>query len=71
MTVLSSVLLGKSTAAIVTLSNWDWFKDWKDKGVKKRGDDYTEIKVLPTQLIPTKNKFEKKMTKSIRDFELS
>ena len=39
--------LGKSTAAIVTLSNWDWFKDWKDKGVKKRGDDYTEIKVLP------------------------
>jgi len=35
---------GKSTAAIVTLSNWDWFKDWKDKGVKKRGDDYTEIK---------------------------
>jgi len=35
---------GKSTAAIVTLANWNWFKDWKDKGVKKRGDDYTEIK---------------------------
>eukprot|EP00088_Acartia_fossae_P016828 TRINITY_DN1947_c1_g1_i1.p1 TRINITY_DN1947_c1_g1~~TRINITY_DN1947_c1_g1_i1.p1 ORF type:complete len:627 (+),score=164.25 TRINITY_DN1947_c1_g1_i1:50-1930(+) len=35
---------GKSTAAIVTLANWDWFKAWKDKGVKKRGDEYDELK---------------------------
>jgi len=35
---------GKSTCAIVTLANWDWFKAWKDKNVKKRGDEYTEIK---------------------------
>jgi len=35
---------GKSTCAIVTLANWDWFKQWQDKSVKKRGDDYEEIK---------------------------
>ena len=45
LTIYLSIYLGKSTAAIVTLANWNWFKDWKDKGVKKRGDDYTEIKV--------------------------
>jgi len=35
---------GKSTATIVTLANWDWFKQWQDKSVKKRGDEYTELK---------------------------
>eukprot|EP00091_Calanus_sinicus_P023473 TRINITY_DN7945_c0_g1_i2.p1 TRINITY_DN7945_c0_g1~~TRINITY_DN7945_c0_g1_i2.p1 ORF type:complete len:294 (-),score=98.38 TRINITY_DN7945_c0_g1_i2:67-948(-) len=35
---------GKTTCAIVTLANWDWFKSWEDKQVKKRGDDYDEIK---------------------------
>ncbi|XP_023348959.1 putative all-trans-retinol 13,14-reductase isoform X2 [Eurytemora carolleeae] len=34
----------KSTLALVTLANWEWFKDWKDKGVKKRGDAYKELK---------------------------
>jgi len=35
---------GKSTVAIVTLANWEWFKQWQDRPVKRRGDDYTEIK---------------------------
>jgi all-trans-retinol 13,14-reductase len=34
----------KSTCALVTLSNWDWFKKWNDAPLKKRGDDYDEIK---------------------------
>ena len=34
----------KATCAIVTLGNWDWFKDFKDRPVKKRGDDYEEVK---------------------------
>jgi len=35
---------GKSTCAIVTLASWEWFKQWEDKPVKKRGDEYDEIK---------------------------
>jgi len=35
---------GKSTLAIVTLANWEWFKQWEDKTVKRRGDDYDELK---------------------------
>jgi len=35
---------GKTTCAIVTLANWDWFKQWEEKQVKKRGDDYDEVK---------------------------
>jgi len=36
---------GKSTCAIVTLCNWDWFKKWeKDGTLRARGDDYTELK---------------------------
>merc|ERR1712226_1088331 len=34
----------KATCAIVTLANWDWFKQWEGKQVKKRGDSYEEIK---------------------------
>ena len=38
---------GKSTCAIVTLCNWDWFKKWeKDGTLRARGDDYTELKVI-------------------------
>merc|ERR1711915_964913 len=33
-----------STCAIVTLANWKWFDKWQDNQVKKRGDDYEEIK---------------------------
>lgn len=35
---------GKSTCAIVTLANWEWFKKFEDTAHKKRGDDYDEVK---------------------------
>ena len=34
----------KSTCAIVTLANWDWYKKWENGTLKRRGDDYDEIK---------------------------
>lgn len=34
----------KSTCAIVTISNWEWFKEWQDKPLKRRGDDYDGLK---------------------------
>ncbi|NXJ86575.1 RETST reductase, partial [Trogon melanurus] len=35
---------GKSTLAIVTFAKYEWFEEWKDKQVHKRGDDYEELK---------------------------
>ncbi|NXU20504.1 RETST reductase, partial [Pardalotus punctatus] len=35
---------GKSTLAIVTFARYEWFEEWKDKQVHKRGDDYEELK---------------------------
>ncbi|NXM71265.1 RETST reductase, partial [Serilophus lunatus] len=35
---------GKSTLAIVTLARYEWFEEWKDKQVHKRGDDYEDLK---------------------------
>ncbi|NXP44429.1 RETST reductase, partial [Heliornis fulica] len=35
---------GKSTLAIVTFTRYEWFEEWKDKQVKKRGDDYEDLK---------------------------
>ncbi|NXB05847.1 RETST reductase, partial [Cnemophilus loriae] len=35
---------GKSTLAIVTFSKYEWFEEWKDKQVHKRGDDYEDLK---------------------------
>lgn len=34
----------KSTVAIITLANWEWFQEWQDCQVKRRGDDYDEVK---------------------------
>jgi len=34
----------KSTCTIIALANWDWFKGWQERSVKKRGDDYDELK---------------------------
>ena len=34
---------GKSTLAIVTFVKYEWFEEWKDKQVNKRGDDYEEL----------------------------
>ena len=38
------VVSGKSVCTVVTLANWDWFKDWENDKVTKRGDDYDRIK---------------------------
>ncbi|NXH47670.1 RETST reductase, partial [Dicaeum eximium] len=35
---------GKSTLAIVTFSRYEWFEEWKDKQVHKRGEDYEDLK---------------------------
>ncbi|NWH41313.1 RETST reductase, partial [Chloropsis hardwickii] len=35
---------GKSTLAIVTFAKYEWFEEWKDKQVHKRGDDYEDLK---------------------------
>ena len=34
----------KSTCIISTCSNWDWFKKWQLFPLKRRGDDYDEMK---------------------------
>ncbi|NXX59254.1 RETST reductase, partial [Scopus umbretta] len=36
---------GKSTLAIMTFTKYEWFEEWKDKQVNKRGDDYEELKM--------------------------
>ena len=38
------LLTGKSVCTIVTLVNWKWFEDWKDKKLNKRGADYDALK---------------------------
>ncbi|NXK00597.1 RETST reductase, partial [Corythaixoides concolor] len=35
---------GKSTMIVVTFAKYEWFEEWKDEQVKKRGDDYEELK---------------------------
>ncbi|NXK46925.1 RETST reductase, partial [Chauna torquata] len=35
---------GKSTLAIVTFAKYEWFEEWKDEQVKKRGDAYEDVK---------------------------
>jgi len=35
---------GKTTCAIVTLANYEWFSEWDGARVGKRGDDYEDIK---------------------------
>ena len=35
---------GKTTCAIVTLANYEWFSQWDGERVGKRGDNYEEIK---------------------------
>ncbi|KAI4878481.1 hypothetical protein NFI96_018341 [Prochilodus magdalenae] len=36
---------GKSCMTILTMVNYEWFEEWKDTTVKKRGDDYTDYKM--------------------------
>ncbi|XP_033926395.1 all-trans-retinol 13,14-reductase isoform X2 [Melopsittacus undulatus] len=35
---------GKSTLVVVTFARYEWFEEWEDKQVHKRGDDYEELK---------------------------
>ncbi|NWT76120.1 RETST reductase, partial [Prunella himalayana] len=35
---------GKSTLAVITFAKYEWFEEWKDKQVHKRGDDYEDLK---------------------------
>ncbi|NWV12932.1 RETST reductase, partial [Ptilonorhynchus violaceus] len=35
---------GKSTVVVFTFARYEWFEEWKDKQVHKRGDDYEELK---------------------------
>ncbi|XP_076851829.1 all-trans-retinol 13,14-reductase [Brachyhypopomus gauderio] len=35
---------GKSTMCLVTFAPYEWFEEWKDCKVKKRGADYTQLK---------------------------
>ena len=34
----------KATCALVTMANWEWYKQFENKTLRKRGDDYDEIK---------------------------
>lgn len=34
----------KATCAIVTLANWEWFKKFETTSLRKRGDEYEELK---------------------------
>lgn len=36
---------GKSCMTILTVVNYEWFEEWKDTPVRKRGDDYLEYKM--------------------------
>ncbi|XP_072343328.1 all-trans-retinol 13,14-reductase-like [Scyliorhinus torazame] len=36
---------GKSTMVIVTFARYEWFEEWKDERVKKRGEDYENLKL--------------------------
>ncbi|GCC28487.1 all-trans-retinol 13,14-reductase-like [Chiloscyllium punctatum] len=36
---------GKSNMVIVTLAQYEWFEEWKDERVKKRGEDYENFKM--------------------------
>ena len=34
----------KSTMTIVTLGSWEWYKQWENEPLKKRGEEYEEFK---------------------------
>lgn len=35
---------GKSNCTIVTLAKWDWFEQWENERIMKRGDEYDDLK---------------------------
>jgi len=36
---------GKSNCTVVTLANFDWFKQWEDTRINKRGSEYEDLKM--------------------------
>lgn len=41
---LHCAMTGKSVCTVVTTAKWEWFQQWKDERVKKRGEDYDATK---------------------------
>ena len=37
-------VLGKSVCTVITLANWNWFKEWEHNRVLKRGPRYENLK---------------------------
>ena len=35
---------GRSTMVIITMAKWEWFEEWNDSPLKRRGDAYEEVK---------------------------
>ena len=42
---------GHSTAVCVTLMKWEWFEEWENERVKKRGSTYEQLKDAITERI--------------------
>lgn len=38
-------LPGKTSMTILTMVNYEWFEEWEDTTVRKRGDDYFNYKM--------------------------
>ena len=36
----------KATMAIITFAKWDWYKQWDQTQLKKRGEEYEELKTV-------------------------
>lgn len=36
---------GRSTCAIITMTPYEWFEEWRDERLKNRGPDYTSLKM--------------------------
>ncbi|KAG5263041.1 hypothetical protein AALO_G00281800 [Alosa alosa] len=43
--IFSYLFYGKTCMTILAMVNYEWFEEWKDTTVRKRGDDYTEYKM--------------------------
>jgi len=35
---------GKTVCTAITIARWDWFEQWQDERIMKRGEDYNSIK---------------------------
>ncbi len=44
-----SLFAGKSTCIMIVMANYQWFNQWKESKVKKRGEVYEQYKAALTQ----------------------